>query len=135
VKAPMLDIWNEVRIENAQKYIEGLSALEKLGKIILPKIKENETHTFHQFTIEAEKRDVLRKFLEEKGIPTALYYKTLMNDQPVLDAKNIPYRISEDLKKSEQLTETVLSLPIAPHLTEKQIQYIIQSISDFYQTK
>jgi dTDP-4-amino-4,6-dideoxygalactose transaminase len=132
VKSKMLDIWNEMRIKNAQQYREGLSDLEKSEKITLPKIKDDEIHTFHQFTLKVAQRDELRSFLSERGIPTALYYKTLINEQPVFNIKNLSCRISGDIKKAKELTTSVLSLPVAPHLSEKQIQYIIQSISDFY---
>ena len=135
VKLKYLDEWSRKRRENAEYYnkrFEELSLIEK-GYIKVPipiyKGKCNNYHIFNQYTIQAKERDKLREFLKENGIGTEIYYPVPLHLQECF--KSLGYR-KGDLPISEEASETVLSLPIYPELTNEQKKYVIQKIEDFY---
>ena len=111
--------------ENYKKVFKTLNTNIKLPKV-LPKSKS----TWAQFTIQLPEgcnRDQLQVKMKDKNIPTAIYYPIPIHCQ-------IPYKsfpISPDnLKKTKILSNNVISLPMHPYLTTKNIEYIAQSLHD-----
>ena len=104
-------------------------SLEDVGRIELPVIKENTTHTFHQFTLRVKegKRDALKQYLAEKGIPSMIYYPVPAHLQPAY--QYLDYK-EGDFPVAEQLCREVLSLPMHTELSENQLQYICKTIVD-----
>ncbi|MCV5976721.1 DegT/DnrJ/EryC1/StrS family aminotransferase, partial [Escherichia coli] len=94
--------------------------------IILPKVKFSEHHVWHLFVIRCESRDVLQKYLLDKGIQTLIHY-------PIPPHKQEAYKIynSLNLPITEKIHEEVLSLPISPVMTSEQINYVIDKLNDF----
>ena len=83
---------------------------KKLKKLfITPVIKKNRTSTWAQYTIRANNRDSLQIKLNEKGIPTAIYYPIPLHLQECF--KHLNYK-KGDLPISEKASEEVLSLPM-----------------------
>lgn len=103
--------------------------LKEISEVKLPARAKYSTHTFHQYTIQTEKRDELQQYLKEKGIPTMIYYPKALHLQ---DAYRFLGYQSGDFQVSEKLTQTVLSLPIHTRLAEEQVDYIAAAINDFY---
>lgn len=119
---------NKMRQKIAKKYNVGLS---KVKGITLPKIKSNRNHIFHLYTIKIEKdfhltRDELFEKLHKKGIGTSVQYIPLH-----LLSYMKPYRNSKSkFKVSNILKDQILSLPIFPKMTQKQIDYVISIIKE-----
>lgn len=90
-------------------------------EIKIPTRNSQSTHVFHQYTvkIQGNKRDEIRKLMNERGIATAVYYPTALHQQPVFE----PF-INSQCPISETLSAEVLSLPIFPELTHEQAKYI-----------
>jgi len=127
VKLKYLKEWNARRIKNAHVYFENLSGLESLT---LPELRDDTVHTFHLFVIRLEQRDALKSFLESKGVQTLIHYPRALPFEPAYDY------LSHDPKEfpvSAQLQRTVLSLPIAPEISEDQILYVCRMIKAFYE--
>ena len=111
--------------ENYKKVFKTLNTNIKLPKV-LPKTKS----TWAQFTIQLPEgcnRDELQVKMKDKNIPTAIYYPIPIHCQ-------IPYKSfptsSDNLKKTNILSNNVISLPMHPYLTTKNIEYIAQSLHD-----
>ena len=102
-------------------------ALKDVDWIELPDIKHNTTHTFHQFTIKVKegKRDALKQFLSDKGIPSMVYYPVPAHLQPAY--RCLGYQ-EGDFPVSEQLCKEVLSLPMHTELSEDQLRFICETI-------
>ena len=101
------------RIEIADIYDNGLSCLNGIGQIVLPKSK-----TYQEYNLVVPwKRDDLYKFLKEKGVETIVGDYTFPEKQPV---------------KAKIANGNILRLPIWPTLTDKQIEYVITAIKNFY---
>lgn len=99
--------------------------------VMIPKRTENSTHAFHQYTVQVEngRRDELKFFLQEKGIPTMVYYPRplhLQNAYQYLDYKR------GDFPVAEELCLKVLSLPIHTEMKAEDQSYIIESVRDFF---
>lgn len=125
VKLKYIDQWNNERIKNAQLYSEKL---QNVSQVKTPVYEPYSKHIFHQFTLRVENRDGLQKFLNEKGIPTAIHYPIPLHLQPAFRG----YAEESSLLESEKAAKEVLSLPMHPDLTVEEINYIANSIKEFY---
>ncbi len=86
---------------------------------------------YNQYTIQVHSdvnRNDFRKYLEEKEIPTMIYYPIPLHLQPAYS----DVRYAEgSFPVSEQLAKQVLSLPIHTEMDEEQINYITTTILSF----
>ena len=125
VKLKHIDSWINKRIDNARYYNELFSQ----NKDIIPPELENleYKHTFNYYTIriKGNMREKVQNYLNEKSIPSAIYYPLSLHLQEIY--KNLPYKIGS-FPISEQAQEEVLSLPMYPELNKIKIQEIASSI-------
>jgi dTDP-4-amino-4,6-dideoxygalactose transaminase len=124
VKLKYLEKWNQKRRENAKIYNNFLE-----GFVEVPYCEEFNRHIYHLYTIKCKNRDKLKKYLEDSGITTSIYYPLSLHLQKAY--KNLNYK-KGDFKVSEKMQNIVLSLPMYPELTEEQIEFICKKIKDFY---
>ena len=122
VKLPHLDDWNNRRKEVAKRYIDGLS---DLTEVTFSEVCRDTEPVWHQFVIRIKKRDKLQQKLKDKGIGTLIHYPIPPHlSGAYKDSYQASYPITEDLSK------TVLSIPIGPHLSESDQDIIISSIRE-----
>ena len=95
-----------------------------------PRVKEDRTSVYAQYTIEVENRDLFQKEMQLAGIPTAVHYPVPLHFQPVF--KNIGSRRG-DLPIAEKASEKVVSLPLHPYLTENDQEIIIEHVKKWGQ--
>lgn len=125
VKLPALDKWNAARVEVAQKYFEGI----KNPKIVLPLApSEDFGHIYHVFVVRCKERDELEKYLADNGIGTVKHYPYPMHLQDCYADLGLK---QGDLPIAEEISNTVLSLPMYYGMTEEQVQYVIDVINKF----
>ena len=109
----------KIRKQNAELLTKLLSDL----KITLPHQRKNENVNWYLYTIALEKRDKLLKKLNEKGIGAASYYPTPVHKTPF-------YKLDTKLPVTDWASSHVLSLPIHPKVTQKNIEFIVKTIRD-----
>ncbi|MGK9476155.1 DegT/DnrJ/EryC1/StrS family aminotransferase [Melioribacter sp. OK-6-Me] len=144
VKLPHLDKWSEKRRLNAQLYYQ---LFEKTGlldeknnylnpeKVILPEaVYKNidglkNYHIYNQFVIRVKDRDGLLEYLKKNDIGCEIYYPVPFHRQECFAYLNT---IDSDYPVSNLAAETSLALPIYPELSDEQIEYVVQKISEFY---
>ncbi|WP_443936894.1 DegT/DnrJ/EryC1/StrS family aminotransferase [Pedobacter sp. MW01-1-1] len=128
VKLNHLDEYSNARGNAAAYYDKHLGTIENLQ---IPARNPQSTHVFHQYTILVKdgKRDELKGFLADKGVPAMIYYPIPLNQQEAF--KNIS-RVVGDLPVSTQLCKSVLSLPIHTEMQERTQDFIISCIKEFY---
>jgi len=83
---------------------------------------------FHLYELKCENkdtRDTLKDYLAEHNIGTGLHY-------PIPCHKQLVYGLKDTLPISEELSDTLISLPMHPNLTEEQITYVCDCIKDFF---
>lgn len=127
VKLKHLDDFEKRRNEAASFYDRELSSVPFLET---PFRSANSTHVFHQYTVKTKgiDRDKLKAHLEKKGVPTMIYYPVPLHLQKAYRQNEFP---EGSFKITEQLSKTVLSLPIHTEMTEQQLTYICTSIKEF----
>lgn len=84
-----------------------------------------------QYTIKLNsksERDGLKKYLEEQGIPSMVYYPVPMHRQK---AYRKHYQYDSCYPVAEKLCDTVLSLPIHPYISLEEINGICKAIEEF----
>jgi dTDP-4-amino-4,6-dideoxygalactose transaminase len=122
----MLDQWNDIRINSAAEYEENLDGVD----IIKPPMPtETTSPVFHLYEIKCkdmEIRDNLKTYLTKQEIGTGLHYPVPCHRQPVYSDNiyNCPI--------SNSLSDTLLSLPMHPMLTYKEIKYVCEKIKEFF---
>lgn len=129
VKLPYLEEWISARQANARHYRELFSQQGLTGFIRLPAEKDGR-HIYNQFVIAVQgRRDELRRFLNEAGIGTEIYYPVPMHLQACFE-----YLKAEkgDFPKAEAAARQSLALPIYAELTDEQQAYVVQQIRAFY---
>lgn len=132
VKAAHLARFTERRRANAAAYRERLQdgAAVREGLVRLP-AEGAGRHVYHQFVIRAERRDALRRALQEQGIGSEVYYPTTLSRQPVLAALGYA---PQDFPEATRAAASVLALPIFPELTREEIARVAAAIEQFYRT-
>jgi dTDP-4-amino-4,6-dideoxygalactose transaminase len=124
VKLKYLPQWLKRRKEIAQRYHSGL---ENVPQVKIPRFADSRFYdVYTNYVIRAERRDELKKYLEEKGIETLISWPIPMYKQPLMLPNDIY------LPETEKICKEVLSLPMYPELEDEQIDYVIKSIRDFY---
>jgi dTDP-4-amino-4,6-dideoxygalactose transaminase len=126
VKLRSLQKWSEMRRQNADFYFESL---KNILEIKLPVIDKRAESIFNQFTIVAERRDELLDFLRSKGIGCAVYYPVPLHLQQCFSYLG---HKKGDFPISEKLSETVISIPVYSELRKDQLQFVADSIIEFY---
>jgi UDP-2-acetamido-2-deoxy-ribo-hexuluronate aminotransferase len=128
IKLPKLDEYSNARISASKYYYDNLSSIQK---IILPFQSRSSSHVFHQFTIKVlnDKRDDLQIYLKGKDIPTMVYYPIPLYKQ---EAYSIYIKSGFELKHTEELCRSVLSLPIHTEMGLDQLEYICLHINNFF---
>lgn len=105
-------------------------ALKELSFLQLPRHINKSDHSFNQFTVRVPggRRDHLKQYLSEAGIPGMVYYPLPLHKQPVFESHGLA---NLTLPVSEMLCDQVLSLPIHTEMTGEQLEYITDKIQQF----
>jgi dTDP-4-amino-4,6-dideoxygalactose transaminase len=109
----------KIRKQNAELLTKLLSDL----KIKLPSQRKNENVNWYLYTIAVKNRDKLLKKLNQKGIGAASYYPTPVHKTPF-------YKVKTKLSMTDWAASNVLSLPVHPKVTSKNIEFIAKTIRD-----
>ena len=126
VKLRHLKEWENARRANAAQYSKLLAGL---AHVEVPHVPNNLEHVFHQYTIRAQRRDELQKFLTERKIGSAVYYPVPLHLQPIY--ADLAHRAGS-FPEAEKAAAEAISLPMFPELRAGQIEYVARSIAEFY---
>lgn len=127
VKLKFLEEYTNKRNEVAAYYDKALAACNFIER---PARALNSTHAFHQYTLKTKgiDRDHFKKYLEDNGIPSMIYYPVPLHLQKA-------YRKPEfgvgSFPVTEHLSKVVISLPIHTEMTNEELAYICESIKAY----
>lgn len=120
-RLPLLSAANARRREIANRYDQKLAG----STVITPLRIANSIPVFHQYVIECEQRDALRKALTNAGINTLIHYPAAAHQQPVFsDRQHQPVTLTT----TEAAVTRILSLPMFPELTNCQVDAVAVSV-------
>ena len=100
----------------------------KDSDLILPKLSEESSYAWAQYTLRHAKRENLINNLKSHNIPTAIYYPIPLNKQTAYSNCNV---VSTGVKNSELYCQEVFSLPMSPYLIKKDQDYIINALKKY----
>lgn len=129
VKFPYLEAWNNRRRTLAMNYNE---AFKDIVQISIPKETENGKSVFHLYSLMAEDREGLSKYLSEVGVGTGVYYAIplhLQNALSYLGYENGTFPVCE------RLCSRALALPMFPELTDEDQLIVIDAVKAYYRNK
>jgi dTDP-4-amino-4,6-dideoxygalactose transaminase len=116
-----LDEWNRAR----------RAAVASYRRLLAPAIRMVAVHddvesTFHQCVVLVPNRDLVQANLQRKGIQTGIHYRIPCHLQD-------PYRAfaPDPLPMAARAAGEILSLPLFPHITERQVEYVASRLNDF----
>ena len=125
VKLPCLEKWNDARKQVAERYLSEI----KNPLIKLPVAPDKDyDHIYHVFVIRCDRRDELEKYLNDKGIGTVKHYLIPMHMQKAYESLSIP---EGSLPIAEEISRTVLSIPMYYNMTDEEISYVIDAVNNF----
>lgn len=120
LQVKMMHFDDELKAVNhvAEKYTELLS-----GKVMVPMVPKGYLSSWAQYTIQVENRDEVQARLKVAGVPSMVYYPRTMSQQTAFAHLN-----QKPCSVAEQLTKTVLSLPMYPYMTDEEIETVASLI-------
>ena len=124
VKLRHLDRWTAARRANAARYDQ---LLNDVPGVKVPKVLPGVEHVYHQYTVRVHDRDRVQRQLAEAGISTTVYYPVPLHLQPMY--ASLGYRRGS-LPNAERAAEEVLSLPIYPELTPRQMARVAEALAE-----
>lgn len=122
IKLKLLDKDNHRRREIAKTYLNGIHN----SKLKLPFYNGSENHVFYAFVVEVEDRDNFTAFLTQNGIEWLIHYPVPPHHQQALKAFNYL-----NLPLTEKIHKRIISLPMSPVLTDKEVQTVIDVLNTY----
>jgi len=122
LKLQRLDEWNQRRREIAAYYDERLGNIQGVQVPLEP---SNSYHVYHLYVILLENRNDAQQALQNLGIATGLHYPIPIHRQEAFADKGYEPGY---LPITEQVAATLLSLPMFPHMTDGQAEYVVNAL-------
>ena len=117
------------KIVNAKLLDEGLGDLE--GDIAIPTRVKNIKHVYHLYIIRVKRRDELLKYLIENDIEAKIHYPIPLHLQEA--CSELGYK-EGSFPVSENDSAVSITLPAHQHLTNSEIDYMVEKIHEFYRS-
>lgn len=124
VKLRHLDAWNARRARIADRYREGLAD----APLRLPAAPAGAVHAWHVFAVHTPRRDALAAHLASCGIGTLMHYPVPPHLSGAYAAMGLR---PGDLPIAERLAGETLSLPMGPHLSDDEVDRVIDAVRAF----
>ena len=122
VKLKYLDQDIALRRKVAGYYIQHI----KNSRIVLPVIKNWQSHVFHLFPVRCKEREELQKYLNDQKIQTIIHYPIPPHKQACYKAWN-----EQCFPVTEQIHQEELSLPISPVMTEEEVKTVVEVLNQW----
>lgn len=129
IQAAVLDVKLKYLMQDTEKrravaryYIDHIQHPD----IVLPMIKDWDSHVFHLFPVRSSRRDELQRYLTENGVQTIIHYPIPPHQQECYNWMNEQvYPVTEQIHREE------LSLPMSPVLTLEEMKTVVEIINRF----
>jgi dTDP-4-amino-4,6-dideoxygalactose transaminase len=124
IKLKKLHEWNECRRQAASWYRERLQGD---ARIVLPEEMPGCKHVYHLFVVRIPERDKTLQELSVRGIGAGLHYPIALHLQTAYQGLGWH---QGDFPETEAAAASILSLPMFPHITEEQVDYVCRSLKE-----
>ncbi|SDE81001.1 DegT/DnrJ/EryC1/StrS family aminotransferase [Sporomusa acidovorans] len=121
VKLRYLDSWNERRRKVEACYFRQLKDTD----LVLPIVADGNRHVWHLYVVRTKIRSLVQEHFAQTGVGSLIHYPI----PPHLSGAYSEMGLQKGcFPITEQLADEVLSLPMGPHLTEQEINYICSQL-------
>ena len=124
-RLPQLPAANRIRTSLARRYRELLAGLPLRFVTPGPEVEGNG----HLFVIRTADRDALRRHLAAAGIEALVHYPAPLTEQAAFSAAS---RAGDACPEANAAAREVLSLPLHPGLSEKEVAQVAAAVRSFY---
>jgi dTDP-4-amino-4,6-dideoxygalactose transaminase len=128
IKLPTLDEDNARRAAIASEYSRCFSDLP----VTTPPHFSNRSSVYHQYVLETAERDSLRKFLEQRGIGTGIYYPVPLHQHRAWKGANLP---SYSLPESERYARDNVAIPVFAELADEEVAYVVSAVRGYFSSR
>ena len=128
IKLPTLDRDNARRAAIAAEYSKCFSGLP----VATPPKFSDRTSVYHQYVLETPHRDRLRRFLEEKGVGTGIYYPVPLHQHGAWKVKK---SAAYSLPEAERYSRENLALPVFAELDDEEVAYIVSAVREYFSSQ
>ncbi|MBW1988975.1 MAG: DegT/DnrJ/EryC1/StrS family aminotransferase [Deltaproteobacteria bacterium] len=116
--------------ETRQKWASMLdAALADLPQIRVPRRRPDKEYVHHLYIVEAQNRDELLKHLVDAGVEAKIHYPVPLHLQPACE--RLGYK-KGDFPVAEAQAKKIITLPVHQHLSQEQVEYVIEKVRSFY---
>lgn len=129
VKMKHLEVWTDLRRCAAVKYNQMLQHLPQVAR---PIVRPERKHVYHLYVIRTIRRDELREYLRQNGISTVLNYPKAL---PFYKAYEYLKHKPSDFPNAYANQNEILSLPLFPEITDRELEYISSHIEQFFSSR
>ena len=128
IKLKRLDEEIQRRKEIAALYCSGITnkAISLPGAGIGIRISEFEGHVWHLFVVRTAERQKLQSFLADRDVQTMIHYPIPSHQQ-----KAYAGQLPQNFAVTEAISSELLSLPISPTMSDRQVQTVIEFANAF----
>lgn len=109
--------FTETRRSHAATLTAGLADAD----VSLPVERAGCRHVFHQYTVRTAERDALLGRLDVAGVEARVFYPIPVHRLPA-------FQSGTDLPETDRAAREVLSLPVAPHLSDAEIERVVGAV-------
>jgi len=125
-KLPLLDRWNEERRDAARFYD---ASLEGVGDLLLPPTVPGSAPVWHLYVVRTQEPERLQAFLAERQIATGRHYPEPVHLTAAYSWLGYPPGV---FPVAEALAREVLSLPMFPGISQRQLQTVVAAVSEYF---
>lgn len=111
----------------AQNYNLRFKELSSYG-LRVPQVNNHCQSVWAQYTLWVPNRQEFQKYLQNRGVPTAVHYPITMADQPAYKERSVTH----DIFNAREAANHVVSLPMFPDMTEDVQNQIIDAVCGVY---
>jgi dTDP-4-amino-4,6-dideoxygalactose transaminase len=101
--------------------------LDKLP-VTVPSEAEYAKHVYHLYVVRVQNRAELSDWLSESGVATGIHYPIPIHLQEAY--ADLGHKAGDFPVVEEQVKE-IVSLPMFPHISEGQVEYVVDTIKEF----
>ncbi len=120
--------FKEYEVDDVNKVAACYDELLRDTPLVLPEVKEGFLSSWAQYTVQLPKgtdRAALQAALRERGIPTMIYYIKPMHIQGAFHGTD---SAEADCPVTDEICDTVLSLPMDPYKTEEDLKHVAEEL-------
>lgn len=125
---PKLKAFEEYELDDVNRAAKWYTEKLMSASITIPLVPENYVSSWAQYTIQLPQgadRTQIQNDLKKQGIPSMVYYMKPMHEQGAFERTDSSIA---DCPVTKQLCRTVLSLPIHPYITEKDVDFVVENL-------